>query len=158
MNLIKQIIDSIFKEQILNINKCINNKINKLMLLSLINQTITSLLAISILGNVIALTLNYGSQTIDAKTMEVLLWIFIPTIISSLAILCFIIQKSKINIKTVDNKKSINIIELMDIINKLKEGFSTTPDVNEKFNQIDKTLVSISEALTALNDKINEKD
>jgi len=165
MDFIKSLLISIFDEQVEDLNRFAADKTHKLLVLSFAKQISAFLFSTSFIGISLTLSLYYGTQTLDANVTSALLWTLGPIFFISAIIIKGVVNKRKIETifesKKIRHQSAVNVLEIVEAVRQIKETFSspttTHTQADKKFNDIDNTLVSVADAITALNNKIEDQ-
>lgn len=166
MDFIKSLLISIFHEQVEDLNRFAADKTHKLLVLSFVKQISAFLFSLSLVGVCLALSLHFGSETITQSTMSALLWTLGPVLLVTGILIRGVLNRSRIESifesKKIRRESAINVLEIVEAVRQVKETFSTPvqtqTQVDKKFNDIDQSLVSVADAITALNNKIEKQD
>jgi hypothetical protein len=166
MDLIKSLLLSIFHEQVDDLNRFAAGKAQKLLVLSFVKQISAFLFSISFIGIILSLSLHYGAETITESTLFSILWSLGPILLITGVLIRSVLNRSRIESifesKTARRENAINLLEIVEAVRQIKETFSTpvqtTSQVDKKFSDIDQSLMSVADAISALNNKIEKQN
>jgi hypothetical protein len=165
MDFIKSLLLSIFHEQVDDLNRFAADKTHKLLVLSFVKQISSFLFSISFVGVILSLSLHYGAESITKNSMTSVLWSLGPIMLITGIFIKAVLNRSRIESifesKAARKANAINVLEIVEAVRQVKEAFSSPIEnpsqVDKKFSDIDQSLVSVADAIAALNDKIEKK-
>ncbi len=166
MDFVKSLLISIFQDQVEDLNRFAADKTHKVLVLSFIKQISAFLFSFSLLGIALSLSLFYGPQSIELGTLKGVVWTLAPILVITALLIRMVTSRSRIEeifeSKKIRQQSAVNVLEIVEAIRQVKETFSPQHQpqnhVDKKFHDIDKTLVSVADAITALNTKIENQE